>query len=51
MGAKGHTGRDLSQLISEANMMGAPSEAQRSGLINSASGLVMVLHAAEPSVW
>lgn len=50
MGANGRTGRDLSGLISQANMTGAPIEAQRCRLIDSASGLVMVLHAADIGV-
>lgn len=50
MGAKGQTGRDLSGLVFQANMMGAPIEAQCCRLINSANGLVMVLHAADIGV-
>jgi len=41
---------DLSGLISQANMTVAPIEAQRCRLINSASGLVIVMHAADAGV-
>jgi hypothetical protein len=51
MGAKGPTGRDLSQLISQANMMDARCEAQRRDLIKSASDLVIVAQHADTGWW